>query len=74
MYCTWKNKKCKNSRTKISTLKNRLTVEVSKAEKRSDLKVIDASSARFARACKAICIARFCIEFRSKEMRFDLDE
>ena len=50
------------------------TVEVSKAEKRSDLKVIDASSARFARACKAICIAKFCIEFRSKEMRFDLDE
>ena len=26
MYCTWKNKKCKKSRTIISTLKNRLIV------------------------------------------------
>ena len=26
MYCTWKNKKCKKSRTIISTLKNRLYV------------------------------------------------
>ena len=26
MYCTWKNKKCKKSKTKISTLKNRLKV------------------------------------------------
>ena len=37
MYCTWKNTKCKISKTKISTLKNRPIAEVSIKENNEKL-------------------------------------